>query len=572
MRAAFVLRVRLIAVLIILVASVLVVRLYFLQVVHGQSYAQEADRQYVQYTSELFDRGDIYFTDKHGRTVTAAGLKTGFTVALNPNKVTDVDLYYSKLEPYLEIDKATFYARAGKVDDPYEEVAHRLPQNQVEALESLDLVGVQAFRTQWRHYPGNTLAAQTLGFVGFGAGDTELKGRYGLERYWDDVLRRDKAQLYVNFFAEVFSNVHDVIFSDEKSRAGNIVTSIEPSVQQELERILEETENEWHAKHVIGIIMDPRNGDVLALGARPSFNVNEYSAEDDPRVFSNPLVESVREMGSIVKPIAMAIALDEGVVTPTTTYNDTGSIELDTFTISNYDGGARGVVSMQEVLNQSLNVGMAYVAKEVGNETFGARMRSFGLGEETGIDLPYEAHGLVDNLNSPRDVEYATAAFGQGIALTPIATARALAALGNGGYLVTPHLVQQIEYEHGDTGNVSIDDKKQVLSTAASEEITRMLVTVVDDALRGGAVKKEHYAIAAKTGTAQIAKEGERGYYEDKFLHSFFGYFPAYEPRFLIFLYHIEPQGARYASETLTTPFMDLVDFLINYFEIPPDR
>ena len=112
----------------------------------------------------------------------------------------------------------------------------------------------------------------------------------------------------------------------------------------------------------------------------------------------------------------------------------------------------------------------------------------------------------------------------------------------------------------------------QVITGDTSREITQMLVKVVDDALRGGTVAKEHYAIAAKTGTAQMAHDGERGYYDDRYLHSFFGYFPAYEPRFIIFLYHLEPQGARYASETLTAPFMELVDFLINYYDIPPDR
>jgi cell division protein FtsI/penicillin-binding protein 2 len=227
---------------------------------------------------------------------------------------------------------------------------------------------------------------------------------------------------------------------------------------------------------------------------------------------------------------------------------------------------------MQKVLNQSLNVGMAFVARKVGGEVMGERMRAFGFGEETGIDMPFEVRGLIDNLNSPREVEYATAAFGQGIALTPIATARALSALGNGGLLVTPHVVKYVQYDDGTESNVAPEDTVQVLTKKTSEEITRMLVEVVDTALRGGSVKKERYSIAAKTGTAQIAKVGERGYYDDRYLHSLFGYFPAYDPKFMIFLFHVEPVGAQYASETLTDPFMGLVDYLINYYEIPPDR
>jgi cell division protein FtsI/penicillin-binding protein 2 len=149
---------------------------------------------------------------------------------------------------------------------------------------------------------------------------------------------------------------------------------------------------------------------------------------------------------------------------------------------------------------------------------------------------------------------------------------RALSALGNGGYLVTPHFLTKIIHKDGTEANVAPDDKKQVIKKETSEEITRMLVNVVDVALKRGKVKKEHYSIGAKTGTAQIANVSERGYYSDRYLHSFFGYFPAYDPKYIIFLYHVEPVGARYASQTLTDPFMEIVDFLINYYNVPPDR
>jgi cell division protein FtsI/penicillin-binding protein 2 len=199
-------------------------------------------------------------------------------------------------------------------------------------------------------------------------------------------------------------------------------------------------------------------------------------------------------------------------------------------------------------------------------------MKSFGLGEKTGVDLPNETRGLIGNLESPRKVEYATASFGQGMALTPIATARALSVLGNGGTLVTPHVVKKVEYEMGSVKESELASEKRVISQESSEEITRMLVKVVDDALLGGTVALDNHSIAAKTGTAQIADPSTGGYFEDKFLHSFFGYFPAYDPEFLILLMNIEPKEARYASETLTRPFMDLAQFLIQYYEIPPDR
>jgi cell division protein FtsI/penicillin-binding protein 2 len=277
-------------------------------------------------------------------------------------------------------------------------------------------------------------------------------------------------------------------------------------------------------------------------------------------------------MGSIMKPLTVAAGLDAGVIAPSTTYNDRGFVEADGYTIYNYDKKGRGVVDMHRVLGNSLNTGAAFVVGKLGNARFARYMKGYGLGTETGVDLPGEVSGLIDNLDSPRNVEYITASFGQGIAVTPIAMTRALASLANGGTLVTPHVASSIDYAAGITKNVVHAPATRVLEEETSEAITKILVRVVDEYLAGGRAKLPHYSIAAKTGTAQIADPSGDGYYSDRYLHSFFGYFPAYEPRFLIFLYAEEPKGVSFASETLTEPFMDLAGFLINYYNLPPDR
>ncbi len=186
--------------------------------------------------------------------------------------------------------------------------------------------------------------------------------------------------------------------------------------------------------------------------------------------------------------------------------------------------------------------------------------------------MPTESSGLTKNIDSNVFVDNATAGFGQGIAITPIQTIRALAVLGNGGKLVSPHVVDSIVYQNGETKKIAIDEGEQVISASTSERISRMLVHVVDTALQHGNMKMDRYTIAAKTGTAQMVKLGGGGYYEDRYLHSFFGYFPAYDPKYIIFLFHTYPKGAEYASATLTDPFFKLVKFLISYYEIPPDR
>ena len=550
-------------------SGTLVTRLYYLQVVERENFLEQADRQHFSPSGALYDRGSIFFENKDSIKVSAATLRSGFILAINPTQVKDLEITYEKINKVVPIDRLEFFKRAGKQGDPYEEIARHLSEVSAEKIQSLKLPGVFLSKERWRSYPGERLAGHAVGFVGY-KGD-KLMGRYGLEYFYEDTLSREGENPYGNFFAELFSNVKKVVSSRESLR-GDIVTTIEPTVEGFLEKELSSIQKKWDSKTSGGIIMDPKTGEIRAMASIPDFNPNALGAEKSSAIFSNPLVESVFEMGSIIKPLTVSAGINAGVITAESVYTDHGSISLDGAVISNFDGKARGAVSMQEVLNQSLNTGAAYIASKLGGAELTRYFLSFGLGEETGIDLPNEAHGLVDNLKSPRALEYATASFGQGIAMTPIATVRALSALANSGVLPNPRLVNRIEYKIGGSKTVSFSEGTRVLKPETAEEVTRMLVKVVDTALLGGTVKLPHWSVAAKTGTAEISKSGGGGYYEDKFLHSFFGYFPAYDPKFIVFLYTIEPKGVSFSSHTLTTPFLNITKFLIDYYEIPSDR
>lgn len=572
MRKQAVTRIRLITGIVLLICLILVGRLYHIQVLQAEHYAQRAENQYVHTVQDLYNRGSIFFTTKDGELVSAATVQRGYLLAMDPSRVVNAQEAYDQLSTILSIDHDTFIQKAQQADSRYQVIQQQVTAEEAGAIEALSIPGVSLYRNQWRYYPGENLSSRTIGFVGYSAdsGD-DLSGKYGLERYYDDVLVRENDVLSVNFFAEIFSNLGSVIFDTTKKRTGDVVTTLEPTVSRILDQQLQKTQDTYGSTLTGGIIINPKTGAIYAMNAVPTVNLNDRSGAGITE-FRNPLVEDVYEFGSIIKALTMAAGLDANAVSPHTTYYDSGRLELDTFTIHNYDGKGRGTVDMQEVLNQSLNTGVAFVVQQMGKDAFRQYFKSLKLGSETGIDLPNETYGLISNLDSPRDVEYATASFGQGIAMTPVATVRALSALANGGHLIFPHLVSEVHYQEGTVKEVPYPEGDRVFEEKTSETISRMLVTVVDDALAGGTEKLENYSVAAKTGTAQIADETHGGYYEDQYLHSFFGYFPAYDPEYLVFLYTVEPQGVRYASETLTEPFMELTKFLINYYNVPPDR
>lgn len=572
MRRQMVIRVRIITAVILLLALFLLLRLYQLQVIKNDYYIEKADKQYVHTKQDLYSRGSIFFTTKDGERVSAASIGSGFLLAFNPSKITDPLRTCNSLKEYLSVSEEFCVKKASLQERTYVEVETTLDDERMMAISELDLDGVHLYRNQWRYYPGDSLLAKVIGFVGYTDDDgNNLRGKYGLERYYDETLFRESEVKSVNFFAEIFTNLGDLVYSKDESKQGSVVTTIEPTVARMLDRILQETNDKYQSKTTGAVIMNPKTGEIYAMDTVPGFDLNDRGTTTVAS-FRNPLVEDVYEFGSTIKALTMAAGLDSGAVTSHSTYDDKGFVTFDKFTIRNFDGQGRGVVDMQEVLNQSLNTGVSHIVQKMGKDKFREYFLNFKLGSETGIDQPNEVFGLVENLKSPRDVEYATASFGQGIALTPIAITRALATLGNGGYLVTPHIATQIEYDDGTVREIRYPEGQQVISKETSEEISRMLTTVVDDALAYGEYAMPNHTIGAKTGTAQIADPNGKGYYEDRFLHSFFGYFPAFDPKFIIFMYTVEPKGVSYASQTLTEPFMNMAEFLINYYNVPPDR
>ena len=517
----------------------IVARLGYLQITRYEHFeeiaaSQESPDAFTE--SSLANRGNIIAQRASDDSFLFASVRRQYDLAINPQTLADPENAYQALSSLVSFDRDDFFAKAGKKSDPFEMIKKELTDEEVEAVgrvireRSGALQGVLLAPQKRRFYPAGAIAAHVIGFMG--SDETGgLKGRYGIEQY----------------------------FEKELSQGAEITLTIDPQVALFAEELLGLLEERWHSAAAGILVMEPKSGRILSMNAKPGFDPNRFY-DANLSDFLNQFIQARIEPGSVIKPLTLASAIDAGATTPATTYYDKGFREFDDARINNFDKKGRGTVTMQDVLSQSLNTGAVFAMERLGKEKFRDYFERFGLGEKTDITLAGEIAGDTSNLKSPRMIEFATASFGQGIAVTPLALARALAALANDGWLMKPLVVE------GEPQRV-----RQVITDSTAHTITRMLVEVVDTKLAEGKGKIPGYSVAAKTGTAQLPDAQSGGYSED-FLHTFFGYAPAFDPKFFVFLYLKKPQGVIYASHTLTEPFRDMMQFLLATYAIPPDR
>ena len=553
-------RINTIILIVVLIGILIGIRLFFLQVVNYSYYEARAEGQ--QSFKKILEakRGNILAKTKTREEVFLAATRNGYILFLNNKLLQEKDGLYDKLNGVTPIDKALFAKAVLKENDPYEILKRRVSQNEADAIAALKLQGVGLEPESWRYYPLGMFAAHALGFVAE-SDKGELEGKYGIEKYYNLKLNGEEGTITADKDAKGLLIALGKQLVTDAEEGENITLTIDPDLQRFVEAETVKVMEKWSAISAGAIIIEPKTGKIMAIAAAPAFDPNEYQKEKTFGIFLNPFTEKIFEMGSVFKPLTIAAALDRGVITPETTYVDKGEVKIGTVVIHNYDYKARGTVNMTHILEESLNTGAVFAMQKVGGEKLREYFHNYGLGEKLGIDLPGELKGDLSNLDSGREVEFATASFGQGIAVTPIELAMALASLGNGGKLMRPYL---------NAAN-SPQMIRQVIKPETSTTISKMLVDVVDLALAGGNAKIAGYSIAAKTGTAQIPKKDGKGY-GDQYLHTFFGYFPAYDPQYLILMFLEKPQGVKYASHSLTDTFSELVEFMISYYTIPPDR
>ena len=462
----------------------------------------------------------------------------------------DPDRAARDLTPIIGLTPETVRAMIGS-DLVQTRLVRDLPPDVGKRVRALDIAGVMAQAYWKRTYPENTLAAHLLGFV-----NEDRTGYYGLEGQYDGLLNGTTLKADI---PDVRPGADLVLTLDRTAQA---------IAEEELARGLQDT----GATSGSIIVMNPRTGEILAMASAPTFNPNQYAdlAKTDIKQFINPVTGSNFEPGSTFKIFTMAAALDQGLVTPETTYNDTTYIEIGGQVIWNWDRAGHGETDMVGLLAKSLNVGAATLAMQLGQQNFYRYVRAFGIGRPTGIDLQSEAAGQLRTRDAdPGDwseSDLGTNSFGQGVSATPIQMIAAVAAVANDGVLVQPHLVKKIINGTRETVAKTVQVGRPI-SAKTAHTLTEMLVQVVDREVPFAQVPG--YRVAGKTGTAQIPIPG--GYDDPWTIASFIGYAPAGNPQLIIMVKLDRPTLSPYGSETAAPVFQRLATRLFAVLDIKPD-
>lgn len=549
---------------ILLIGTGIIARLFYIQVLQGGHYAALARGQQASYDDIDPRRGRIFLLDKfvqnEDNLVLAATQKDSFLLYAVPKEIKDLDMAIEKLKSFLP--EAELRTKLEKADDPYEPIAQKLTDEEAEAVSAFDIEGIYTRKENLRSYPINDLASHTLGFVGY-SGDDRV-GQYGVEAFYDDILRGKKGVIKIPFFG-LSGEMNDVY-----TNGRDLILTIDYNIQFMLKEKLKEVRDKFGAEGASAVVMDPETGEIIALAAADSFDPNNYSKAESIDLFLNDAMQKTFEPGSIFKPFTMAAALDTGVVSPITEYIDKGYVIVRDRTIKNANEKVYGKQNMTGVLELSLNTGAVFVEQELGIEKFREYIQRFGFGERTGIDLQGEVSGDIQNLlHTSREVNFATASFGQGLAVTPVQLIAAFSAFANGGKMVQPHVLKAIIEADGEQKKYEPEILGEPISAKTAAQITEMLVSVVENGYSKKA-RVKGYKVAGKTGTAQVPDK-EKGGYSEKTVHSFIGFAPAYDPRFVALIKVDNPKGINFSSDSVAPLFSQIAEYILHYYEIPPD-
>ena len=531
-------------------------------------FLSQGDRYAGEFQMFYPERGEIY--DRNGHLL--AGNRTVYEVGVSLREMEDPGAMASVLSTNLGLTYEEIYRKLTEAPETWEYVVVQ-DYVRVDAVEKLKGLVAQlddaddprlsglAFKPHLqRSYPENALASNVLGFV-----TRDGRGYFGIEEKYNDLLAGNPVQVWVPRDPNKASEIPKV------PNGTTLVLTLNRDLQAKVESILDEALIDYGAKNGTIIVMNPRNGEILAMAATPRMDLNNYGnyflLYDDGSQYNRSIGMSY-EPGSVLKILTMAAALDAGTIRPETTFIDTGAIEVGGITIQNWNRDSWGQQDMVGCLQHSLNVCLAWISSQMGTQSFYGYMERFGLGHPTGVDLAGEASG---RLKVPGDgdwypVDLGTNAFGQGIAVTPLQMLMSASAIANEGKMATPHVLYSM-LRDGHQYNVPSQYAGSPISAATARTLNEMLALSLEE--ESSLALLPGYRLAGKTGTAQIPTD--YGYDAFHTNASFVGWGPVDDPQFIVYIWLETPSTSIWASETAAPVFSKVAEQTVILLNIPPD-
>ncbi|MDO8848550.1 MAG: penicillin-binding protein 2 [Coriobacteriia bacterium] len=537
--------------------TIIVGRLVYIQAINGPTYAAAAEEQR---TSDIVlspQRG--FILDREGEVL--AETVEARTVYAVPSSIVDKQGTANAIASTLGGDPAVYLERLSR-DASFVYIARKADVGEAKVLADLGIEGLGFIEDSRRVYPSNELACQVLGFVG-----VDDEGLSGLELYYDELLAGEEGRLIAERDTQGRPIPGGVTFEEEAIDGEDIMLTIDKDIQYQAQIALTEAVQKWGAAAGSVIVMDPRNGEILAMASVPQFNPNDFGSYGTDNYRNRPIVDTY-EPGSTIKSFTAAAVMDTGLFAPTSMFELPPTIEVGGRTI--HESHDRGTVnwSLTEIVTNSSNVGAVVLGMALGEDDLYGYFSRFGMTEKTGVDYPGEVKGWLPTTDQWSSSSIATIPFGQGVSVTPLQLSRALAAIANGGSLVTPHFLAEVPESSEAMAEWPVTDG---VITPETAQAMRIVLTDVVNEGTGSAAAVAGYQVAGKTGTAQKARtDGRAGYEAGKYVASFSGFIPAEDPRVLIIVTLDEPSNAIYGGTVAAPTFSRIAQFCVEHLKVPP--
>jgi len=563
-------KIYLLSALFLLLFGVLTIKLFYWQVIKGADLSDEARSQYTSSQVTSAPRGNILASDgsfwvvrtqnwliwadpkEVGNNSISVAQKLATFFVDDPNNKQSLFPETERLQNLLSKSGVSWVPIKQKVDDG-------VKRN----IEALKIPGIGFDSEEASYYPEASSGAQLLGFVGKNETGADV-GYFGIEGYYDLPLSGKPG--FVGGQKDALGSPILLGGTTQVSAIAGVdlQTNIDKRIQGVVEDELSKGIEKYGASGGSVTVMDPVSGKVMAMASSPSFDPAKYSEYSDS-LFKNPVISDSFEPGSIFKVLIMAAGLDAGVVTPDTLCDIcSGPLKVDKYLIRTWNDVYHPGISMTDVIVDSDNVGISFVGQKLGAGKLYDYLNKFGIGTKTGIDLQGESAPKLRDKGTWNVVDLATASFGQGIAVTGMEMVRAVAAIANGGYLITPRVVDSIRGD-GWEEKVKSDPPVRIISQQSAQEMTQMMVEAAD---RGEAkwARIPGFKVAGKTGTAQIPVAGH--YDPANTNHSFIGFAPPDNPKFVMLVTLKSPQSSPWAAETAAPLWYSIAKDLFPYLGI----